>query len=156
LALFWFLGFRLNLTYSVPFGLYRLSGARPSVGDTVSFCLPSGNPYAALALDRGYVGHGGCPSGLRPLLKRLVAASGDFLTIGPEGISVNGVLLPDSSRPISDSRGRSLPRSLLRAGAVPPGMALVMSEGKAYGFDGRHFGLVEFSSLSSVKPMSVF
>ena len=62
----WLAGLRVNVTASLPLGLYRLCPDAPGKGDYVSFCLEG--EYAQLALERGYVGPGVCPSGMRPLL----------------------------------------------------------------------------------------
>lgn len=156
--LLWAGGLRLNVTGSLPPGLYRALSASASAaagfrrGDLAGFCLESGNPYAGLARERGYVGPGACPFGLKPLLKMVAGRPGDRVEISVAGLAVNGRFLPGTARPARDGRGRPLPPSLLQAGEIPEGFALMLSfvEG---GFDGRHFGLTPLSDLRLARPL---
>lgn len=135
----WLAGLRVNVTASLPLGLYRLCPDTPGRGDYVSFCLEG--EYAALALDRGYVGPGVCPSGLRPLLKQVAGLSGDV-------VKAAGLHILEA-----DSLNRPL-TSALRDGRIPHGMALVLApHGGSY--DGRYFGLVPVASLQKVEPVFV-
>lgn len=145
-------GFGLNLTPSHPRGLYRLLPEPPGRGDYVIFCLAPENPYKDLATRRRYLGPGGCPSGLRPLLKLLYGLPGDQVALSPEGVVLKGRLLPGTKRPDFDRQGRELPPSLLGSGPIPDGMALVLSPNQPGAFDGRHFGLVPLESLKKAKP----
>jgi type IV secretory pathway protease TraF len=74
LVLCWCAGLRFNPTPSLPKGVYRLAPGVPEKNDLVNFCLEG--DFAELALERGYLEPGSCPSGLRPLLKRLAALPG--------------------------------------------------------------------------------
>lgn len=85
---------------------------------------------------------GSCPSGLRPLLKRLAALPGDFVNPYASPICV------------VDSHVRSLSPTLVPA-VVPSGMALVLAEHPG-SFDSRYFGFVPLDSLQRVKPVFVF
>lgn len=149
----WLGGCRLNLTPSLPKGLYRLGLEPVRRGDSAAFCLAAENPYSPLAKERGYLGPGNCPSGLRPLLKHLAGLPGDLLEISVQGISINGRLMPGTARPTRDRQGRTLPPSLLKNGEIPPGQALVLSREHSGGFDSRHFGLVPLSSLKKARPV---
>lgn len=152
---------RVNLTDSQPVGIYML---RPGDmlhptdeptrrGDLVTFCLESKNIFSTLAKDRGYVGKGTCPLGLKPLLKNLIGLPGDEVEITPDGIILNGDFLYLSHRPDFDSQGRVMPPSLLQNGKIPEGMALVISQEHGNSFDSRHFGLVPLASLTKVVPV---
>ena len=59
LALLWFAGFRLNVTASLPLGLYRLTNEVPQKGSIAFFCLESPE-FRSLAKERDYVGSGFC------------------------------------------------------------------------------------------------
>lgn len=133
-------GFRFNPTPSLPKGVYRLAPGAPEKGDLVSFCLES--EFAELALERGYLESGSCPSGLRPLLKRLAGLPGDF--VDPSALSIRSV----------DSQGRPMP-SVLAFSIIPPGMALVLADHPG-SFDSRYFGFVPLESLQRVEPIFVF
>jgi conjugative transfer signal peptidase TraF len=151
------LGLGTNLSRSMPIGLYRAAAGPPSKGDIVTFCLDESNVFSRLAVERGYLGPGGCPSGLQPLLKRLVGLPGDVLDAPGHGaLRVNGSPLPGAGRPALDSAGRPLPESLLPWGPIPPGQALVLSDDSPMGLDGRHFGLVPLASLTRVEPIMTF
>ena len=92
-ALIFGAGLRFNPTPSLPKGIYRLAPGLPEKNDLVSFCLEG--EFAELALKRGYLEPGSCPSGLRPLLKRLAALPGD--SVDPSAFPIRSV----------DSHGRS-------------------------------------------------
>lgn len=149
-------GFRLNVTPSLPRGIYLEAGGRPGRGDLVAFCLSG--PWAGLARERGYLAPGVCASGLRPLLKRVAALPGDDLHVSSRGILIRTDtdmrFWPAPSRR-RDARGRELPESALRSGAVPQGMTLVLAEHPG-SFDGRFFGLVPLASLRRVEPVFTF
>lgn len=140
LALVFGAGLRLNPTPSLPKGIYHLAPGVPEKNDLVSFCL--GGEFAELALERGYLEPGSCPSGLRPLLKRLVALPGD---------SVDSSAFPIRS---VDSHGRTMSAAPL-PGVVPLGMALVLADHLG-SFDSRYFGFVPLDSLQRVEPVFVF
>lgn len=59
LAAAWRGGVRLNLTASLPAGLYLVTPGSPTRGAIVMACLPL--PVAAFARARGYVPRGSCP-----------------------------------------------------------------------------------------------
>ena len=133
-------GLRFNPTPSLPKGIYRLAPGAPEKGDLVSFCLEG--EFAELALERGYLEPGSCPSGLRPLLKRLAGLPGD--SVDPSAFPIRSV----------DSHGRFMSPALV-PGVVPPGMALVLAEHPG-SFDSRYFGFVPLDSLQRVEPVFVF
>ena len=140
LALVFGAGLRFNPTPSLPKGIYRLAPGAPEKGDLVSFCLEG--EFAELALERGYLEPGSCPSGLRPLLKRLAGLPGD--SVDPSAFPIRSV----------DSHGRFMSPALV-PGVVPPGMALVLAEHPG-SFDSRYFGFVPLDSLQRVEPVFVF
>ena len=152
----WLIGFRINITSSMPVGLYLIFPESARRDDLVTFCLPPENPYSGLAVERAYLQHGSCPSGRQPLLKKLIGLPGDLVNVTEAGIVLNGTLLPETKRPALDSQGRPLPPSLLTSGPIPEGLALLLSNEHAGGFDSRHFGLVPLSSLRRVKPILLF
>lgn len=149
-------GLRINLTASMPRGIYRISpDSAPERGDLVTFCLE--NPgYVALARERGYLRPGSCQNELEPLLKLLVGTAGDHVYLTRDGVWLNGDLLPDSQVRIQDSLKRPLPPTSLRSGRIPDGMALVMSNGHPGSFDSRYFGLVPLASLTTVQVVKLF
>ena len=139
LALAFSAGLRFNPTPSLPKGIYRIVPGAPEKNELVSFCLEG--EFAELALERGYLEPGSCPSGLRPLLKRLAGLPGDF--VDPPLFPIRSV----------DSQGRSI-SPVLMPGVVPPGMALVLADHPG-SFDSRYFGFVPLDSLQRVEPVFV-
>ena len=133
-------GLRFNPTPSLPKGIYRIVSGAPKKNELVSFCLEG--EFAELALERGYLEPGSCPSGLRPLLKRLAGLPGD--SVEPPAFPIRSV----------DSHGRSMSPALV-PGVVPPGMALVLADHPG-SFDSRYFGFVPLDSLQRVEPVFVF
>ncbi len=150
-------GFRFNPTPSLPKGIYRIAPGVPERGDLVAFCLES-PVWTSLAKERGYVGPGSCPSGLRPLLKYLAGLPGDAVTATPDGIRIEdsgaAAFWPAPSRS-EDSMGRPLPESSLRSGVLPDGMALALSAHPG-SFDSRLFGLVPLAGMARVVPVCTF
>ena len=140
LALAFSAGLRFNPTPSLPTGIYRIVSGAPERNELVSFCLEG--EFAELALERGYLEPGSCPSGLRPLLKRLAGLPGDF--VDPASFPIRSV----------DSHGRSMSPALA-SGVVPPGMALVLADHPG-SFDSRYFGFAPLDSLQRIKPVFVF
>ena len=94
-------GLRLNVTPSMPVGIYRLAPVPQTGlqrGMLVAVCAPL--KAAQLGRRRAYLSGGQCAGDTEPLLKTVVAIAGDIVSTSKSGITVNGRLLPDS-RPVS-------------------------------------------------------
>lgn len=155
-VLIWSAGFRVNLTASLPLGVYQLTDAEPKLGDTVFFCLES-EAFINLAKAREYVGPGACPGGIRALGKEVYGLPGDNIGIEADGsISINGRVIAGSAARRRDSRGRPIPAPLLQAGIVPPGRALALALRNPGSFDGRYFGLTSLAGMQVVRPVWIF
>ena len=142
-------GYRVNFTDSMPFGIYQIVPGKPVKGDLVTFSLGEENPYFQISLDRHYLGL----SKNSPLLKVLAGTDGDSIQVSDVGVSVNETLLPRSRQREVDRYGRTLP-VLLHSAIIPPAKGLVMSTYAENSFDGRYFGLVDMDNLERV--ISVF
>jgi conjugative transfer signal peptidase TraF len=103
-------GARINSTRSIPVGLYWLSSEPVGKGAYVMFCPPPIGVFEE-ARARGYLGAGFCPGGYGYLMKRVLAAKDDAVTITDEGVRVNGELLPHSA-PIQADKERSAAAAL--------------------------------------------
>lgn len=142
------LGLRLNLTGSMPTGLYWLGDDRPERGDFVAFCAPES--WAV-----GYIGFGQCPGETKPLLKRLKGVPGDTVTLAPSGhLQINGQTIPDSIPLPADRAGRAL-SCALRLGVVPSGFGVALGQGPT-SFDSRYFGLVPLNAMRRVDLLIPF
>jgi conjugative transfer signal peptidase TraF len=141
-------GFRLNLTGSLPLGLYRTVPGPLVRGARVLVCLPPG--VAAYARARGYVPRGGwCPGGVLPVGKPVLALPGDTVTVTATGLRVNGVPVPNSRALATDHLGRPLPRLALGPQVVHPGTLWVVSTYVRTSFDSRYFGPVALTAVRS-------
>lgn len=149
----WRSGVRLNLTSSLPAGLYLETGDAPTRGSIVLACLPPA--IARLARERSYVPRGDrCPGGTAPIGKVVLALPGDTVVVSASGLEVNGRPVPNSRPRSFDSRGRPLPRLregryILRAGEL-----WLASSYSLLSFDSRYFGAIAARSvLSVVRPV---
>ncbi len=154
------IGLCINVTPSLPKGIYQKQQREPVRGDVVGFCLEG--DAAALAKERGYLQAGSCSSGLRPMLKKLAGLPGDVVRMDALGLT----LLPAAhDAPETDGAWNvviherdSLGRCLTSArvdGIIPAGKALVLTEHPG-SFDGRYFGFVPLASLTVYEPVFTF
>jgi conjugative transfer signal peptidase TraF len=146
-------GLRLNVTASMPLGIYRLAPIpQPGLrrGTLVAACAPL--KAAQLGRRRAYLSGGRCAGDTEPLLKTVVAIAGDTVTTSSRGISVNGRLLPHS-RPVSlDSAGRKLvPWSQGHYRLLPHQVWLYADHPKSW--DSRYWGPVR-NVLARVIPLA--
>lgn len=147
---FYVAGLRLNITASIPLGIYRtVPSAGPVVGDLVLAC-PLDSPVFVQAKARGYLGAGPCQNGMSPLMKRLEAIGGDLVAFTDSGVIVNGELVPNSEPLVVDQGGRPLPALRSRQAPVPSGQALLMGIDSPKSFDGRYYGLIPATQIQAV------
>lgn len=142
-------GYRVNVSRSLPLGLYRVIGDSTAVkrGSIVIVCLPEA--WSRFALQRGILGPGRCPGGSYGLGKLVVAVEGDIVTLSPDRGIVNGESLANGQTLNRDRLGRVLPHYLwgtytLRAGEI----WLYACHPAA--FDSRYFGPASVASIKSV------
>jgi conjugative transfer signal peptidase TraF len=141
--LFGFLGLRINTSPSLPVGLYAVS--TDGSANLVEFC--PAEPFAALSLTRGYRDGGSCRDGGAALLKPIVAKAGDMVELSGRGISVNGLLLPNTAPLSKDTKGRPLMAWPLGQYLLTPGTVWVASSYHARSFDSRYFGPVNETAI---------
>lgn len=140
-------GIRLNMSGSIPPGLYRMTGGPPVRGVTILACLPSA--AAQFARDRGYVPSGSCDDGSAPVGKVVAAAAGDTVQVSDLGVFVNGALLRNSAPLVHDSKGRPLPVLRVAAHVVPNGEIWLVSSYSPQSFDSRYVGGIAASRVRS-------
>jgi len=152
------LGFRINISSSLPLGLYQASFQPVSNhlnrGSLVLFCLPDSS-IMRIANQRSYLGAGPCPGRTLPLLKPVLAVAGDTVSIQAHGVKINDAgLLPQSQRLSQDSQGRviqGMPNGVYR---VKPGEIWVLSTYSPRSFDSRYFGPVPIRDIqATVTPI---
>jgi conjugative transfer signal peptidase TraF len=142
------LGLHVNLSASAPRGLYRTVAGPPGPGEWVVACVDA--QAAALARPRGYLGPGPCAGGVQPVLKPVVAITGDVVDIGPEAVTVNGQPLPGSSTAARDSLGRALPHVAWGRYVVGADELWVVSTRVPNSWDSRYLGPISTSQVWAV------
>ena len=133
----------INLTSSMPQGVYKVRALEEKRGAAVLFCLDTKS--AKFAKQRGYVGYGNCPENTAPLGKYLRGLPGDLAYIGKEGIRINGLLIADSAPRLKDGNGRPLTAAKLDR-ALDQDEFILASE-RTQSYDSRYFGTVKKSEL---------
>lgn len=138
------LGLRINLTPSVPLGIWRIVALERPVrtGDRVFVCPPL-TPVILEGLRRGYLRRGLCKGKIVPLIKTVAAMPGQSVLIS-DFVYIDGHLLAHSRLLPFDSKGRSLsPHS---GGPVPAGTVYLHSDFPG-SFDSRYFGPLPRASI---------
>lgn len=141
----WWAGVRVNVTESVPVGLYRSVDGAAERGDLVEACLP---PAAArLATARGYLlGYGACGTHM-PVIKRVLGISGDVIGVR-EHVVCNGVTIDAAPVRTTDPGGRPLVPA--PGGTLGPRELWLISDEIPDAYDSRYFGPVTRSAIRSV------
>jgi conjugative transfer signal peptidase TraF len=143
----WFAGLRVNLSGSMPIGLYRVSSRPPVKGAMVLACLPA--DVAVFARSRGYVPNGRCPGSTAPIGKVVLAMAGDSVEVTAEGLLLNGRPVRNT-RPLTfDAAGRSLRRFPDGTYIVAQDEVWLYSPYSTRSFDSRYFGPLQVSSIRS-------
>jgi conjugative transfer signal peptidase TraF len=141
-------GVRLNISPSVPLGVYWLSTSTPVRGGYVAVCPPP-SPLFKEARARGYLSPGSCPFDFGPMIKVFAAGQGDHVRIDADGVRINDRLWPRSLPLPVDASGWVLPQSTGLDTALSKDAVLVMSEQCGLGFDSRYFGPLQSSAITA-------
>ncbi|HFS5637851.1 TPA: conjugative transfer signal peptidase TraF [Legionella bozemanae] len=143
------MGFRINLTESIPVGLYRITGTEPLKHAYVIFC-PDDRQSFRLAKNRGYIDHGLYCNGYGYLMKKVVAVSGDILSVTNEGVYVNQMLIPYSKPKLQDGMNRTLPQWQIMNYQLQEDEIMTMTSQSEWSFDGRYYGLVHTRQIKGM------
>jgi conjugative transfer signal peptidase TraF len=89
------MGLRINLTDSIPVGLYRIKAIEDvkNIKQTYVIFCPDDKPVFQQARDRGYIDYGLCPGSYGYLMKKVVATQGDKIAVTAAGVFVNQTLI---------------------------------------------------------------
>lgn len=142
-------GARVNTSKSIPLGLYWTSSAPITKGEYVIFCPPQRTVFDD-ARERGYIGPGFCPGNNGYMMKKVLAAKGDTVSVTPQGVTVNGGLLPHSKPLRVDTAGRPLPYMSDKRYTLGESELLLMTDRSETSFDARYFGPVTREHVKSV------
>jgi conjugative transfer signal peptidase TraF len=99
------LGALINITPSMPIGLYIRADGSLSRGDVIAFCLSES--YQTIGLKQGYLAKGHVCHGADPLIKQVLAIPGDDVLLTNQSIQVNGITYHYPTH-YTDSQGRTL------------------------------------------------
>ena len=143
------IGFRINLTNSIPLGLYRITDIKNLKNAFVIFC-PDDKPAFQEAWDRGYIDSGFCPGGYGYLMKKVVACRGDKISVTDEGVFVNHGLIPFSKPIATDGINRPLPQWRTIDYQLKEDEILTMTSQSKWSFDSRYYGPVSTKQIKGV------
>ncbi|MGZ8181080.1 MAG: conjugative transfer signal peptidase TraF [Methylobacter sp.] len=142
-------GLRVNTTKSIPVGIYMTSSSPVEKDAYVMFCPPQVRIFED-AKERGYIGAGFCPGRYGYMMKRILAAKKDTISVNKDGVRVNDVLLAHSTPLAADSAGRPLPKFKADSYTLDDSELLLMSDISGTSFDGRYFGPINRSQIETV------
>lgn len=147
--IFLMMGFRINITESIPIGLYRITGTNNLKNNFVIFC-PDNRFAFKQGLERNYINPGLCPGGYGYLMKKVVAVKGDVMSVTDEGVYVNGKFFPYSKPKSHDGMGHALPQWHVTDYRLKEDEVLTMTSLSEWSFDGRYYGLVHVRQIKGV------
>lgn len=142
-----------NFTDSMPRGLYLRTLDTPTqAGSIVAVCLPQ--TLACFGLNRGYLHVGAdCPCSTQPVLKEVLALTGDEVTVSDAALLVNGSVVPNSARNFVDSKGRLIPRTPQLCYRLLPGTLWLHGNSDPRSWDSRYYGPIRHDSVvDRLKP----
>ncbi len=146
------LGLRINLSPSIPIGLYRRVHEPILRGALVEACLPKS--IATLARKRGYLRGGSCPDGTEPVAKTVAALPGDTVELTDQALIVNGLELPRTATLSTDREGRELQRFARGVHAVGANEVWLLGTSDPRSWDSRYYGPIPLENIrSAVRPL---
>ncbi|EHL31865.1 hypothetical protein LDG_6031 [Legionella drancourtii LLAP12] len=83
-------------------------------------------------------------------MKKVVAVSGDILSVTPEGVLVNQTLLPFSKPKLKDGINRTLPQWRTLDYSLKENEVMTMTSQSEWSFDGRYYGLVHTRQIKGM------
>lgn len=148
-------GLIINITDSMPKGIYWRENGAIQRNDIIAFCLKP--EYQKFALKRGYLIRAGgnrCQYS-EPVIKKVIAAPGDNVILSEESITVNGKTYFYKTLH-KDSNGRTLFTYPRRTYNNTPDYWLIGTS-STQSWDSRYFGPISPEAiLWKIKPLLVF
>lgn len=143
----WLAGLRVNVSGSMPIGLYHVSRGAPAKGAMVLACLPES--VAVFARSRGYVPSGRCPGATAPIGKMVLAMAGDSVQVTDTGLIVNGEQVQNTKPLAVDGSSRPIPRFPDGTYVVGADEIWLYSPYSKRSFDSRYFGPLPLNCVLS-------
>jgi len=148
------LQYRINITPSMPRGLYRKTDKMLYRGAIVAECLPL--EQAELGKKRGWLQHGKCPGNVMSVMKEVFGLPGDTVELANEYVAVNDTLIFETETRETDSQGRPLPAYPRGVFVLQPGQVFLLATRKANSWDSRNIGPVQESNvIATLQPVWV-
>jgi conjugative transfer signal peptidase TraF len=145
-------GAKINLSRSFPFGIYWDTGTPAKKGDLVYFAPPT-TPVFELAKSRGYIDPN-LFGGYQPMIKQIVAESGDIISVTDQGVIVNGSFIPNTRPLATDVIGRQLPFYRISNYQMRSDEVFLISDLNPISFDGRYFGPIKKRQIRcAIQPL---
>lgn len=152
IAIGYFIGIRVNVTPSIPLGIYKIVDREPQKGDFIIFCPPDLPLFQEVKL-RGWINEGFCEGKLGLMMKVLVAVQGDVVSSSFSGVIINDQPYPNS-KPI---QGLRVPISFLTNYKLKEGEILTMTDHNPLSFDGRYYGILNKKNIKGViEPLLIW
>jgi len=153
-------GVFLNITPSMPLGLYREEALPPlRAGMIVLLCPPSFSTSHAMrqAIRRHWLqteAGSPCQNRLVPFLKRIAAVPGQQVKLSMTGISVDGHMLPATAIKARSKAGRPIIHYPLGRYTVRPGHVWLTDNSSPWAYDSRYWGPVTTGHLlAAARPV---
>jgi conjugative transfer signal peptidase TraF len=146
---FFTMGGIVNTSSTIPTGLYKKVDEPLTIGKIVVFCPPN-KPEFQAARDRGAIKPGSCPDNFGNMMLKVAAKYKNKVTVNDSGVTVNGVLYPQSKPLAQDREGRVMPRLKLDNYELKENEVLLMSDSNDDPFDGRYFGVIDVGQVDSI------
>lgn len=146
---------QFNATSSMPIGFYRRVMTNPiKRGDVVSVCLLQ--YLAIVALQRGYLRTGRCPSKVLPLLKQVIALPGDTVLVTDKYLTVNGVRYTAPFMPFDHTK-KPIQKFIRNGLYQSHGYWIYGANDAINSWDSRYYGAVDRNAILAVyKPLLIF
>lgn len=145
-------GYRINLTPSMPEGIYQIKPtSKLHRNDLVIVCLPT--KLAHYAYTRGYIDQGSCDNGYTPLIKKIIAVPNDKVIMNAKGITVNGKYYDYKEQQVDHLDRYLKPKKI--SGDIHG--YLLIGTGSKNSWDSRYFGVIKAKYLiAKVKGKYIF
>lgn len=144
-AAFYCSGFRINLTPSLPVGIWKINEQFTEIkkGDIVWFAPTKA--IAQFGIKRNYlVETRGCENNCIPLIKQVYGLPGDTFGFDNDLIRINDHQIENAKRRQTDSQGRPMPK--LSDGRVPQDHLFVLTL-NSHSFDSRYYGTIPIKNV---------
>lgn len=145
-------GYHINLTDSLPRGVYKETTEPLTRGVLAVECLPQ--EWAELGLQRGWIHTGSCSNGTMPVLKQVVAVPGDTVHLTGSYVAINGEILLGTATLHLDSQGRWIPAVARGEYVLKADEYLLLADNIPNSWDGRYTGPAKRADIiATAKPI---